>query len=64
MRKPFMNEGEPMSTAQMLETLGGVADLLREAVEGEVVIDSKRAAVLLAGVEACSRELAERWEKE
>lgn len=53
-----------MSTALLLETLDGVADLLREAVEGEAVIDSKRAAVLLASVEACSREFAQRWEKE
>ena len=48
----------------MLEALDGVTGLLREAVEGEAVIDSKRAAVLPACVEACSRELAERWGKE
>lgn len=55
---------EPMSTAMMIETLDGIAELLRESVEGDRELDVSVRAVMLQATVACVEELKVRWNGE
>lgn len=53
-----------MSTAMMIETLDGIAELLRESVEGDHELSASVRAVMLQATVACVEELKQRWNVE
>lgn len=55
---------EPMSTAMMIETLDGIAELLRESVEADRELSASVCAVMLQATVACVEELKQRWNAE
>lgn len=55
---------EPMSTAMMIETLDGIAELLRESVEGDHELSASVRAVMLQATVACVEELKQWWNAE
>lgn len=53
-----------MTTPEMIETLDGVREMLRQSTEEVLSLDSKLAYVMLAAVRAVQAELEDRWERE
>lgn len=59
-----MDTEQRMNTAELIETLDGVAELLDRYVAGEEVIDTRVAATMLAATRSCVHELELRWNEE
>ncbi|MBM6777843.1 hypothetical protein H7U34_11300 [Collinsella tanakaei] len=59
-----MDTIQRMDTAELAETLDGVAELLDRCVSGGEPIDTKVAATMLAATRSCIHELELRWNEE
>lgn len=62
--KSRLMSDEPMSTAMMIETPDGIAELLRESVEADRELSASVRAVMLQATVACVEELKRRWNAE
>lgn len=59
-----MDITQRMDTAELTETLDGVAELLNRCASGGEPIDAKVAATMLAATRSCVHELELRWNEE